>query len=163
MKKSYIIFGLIVIAVVIILVVMFLTGNQGGPAASAAPGDTASVNSTSGPSANSPAPAPASALAVNYTDSGFSPDTPTVHKGDTVAWTNNSSGPMWVASGVHPTHTLYSGTTLAEHCPDTAGTAFDACGGVSPGQSWSFTFQKTGTWSYHNHLRAGDNGIIVVQ
>jgi plastocyanin len=70
---------------------------------------------------------------------------------------------MWPASAFHPTHTVYSGTSLSEHCPDTAGTAFDACKGFLPGQSWSFKFTKAGTWKYHDHLNPGATGTIVVE
>jgi len=100
---------------------------------------------------------------VTYTDSGYSPSTITIKKGGTVTFKNQSSRSMWTASGVHPTHRVYSGTSLDEHCPDTAGTAFDACKGYLPGESWSFTFNKTGTWKYHDHLNPSDRGTIVVE
>jgi len=100
---------------------------------------------------------------VTYTDSGYSPNTLTIKKGETVTFTNQSSRSMWPASAMHPTHTVYSGTSLDEHCPDTAGTAFDACKGYLPGESWSFTFNKTGTWKYHDHLNPSDRGTIVVE
>ncbi len=100
---------------------------------------------------------------VIYTDAGYEPGTLTVKLGETVAWKNESSSGMWTASGVHPSHTLYSGTSLSEHCLDVSGTAFDACGSTQPGDSWSFTFNKTGTWKYHNHLKASHLGTIVVE
>jgi len=100
---------------------------------------------------------------VTYTNSGYSPNTITIKKGETVTFKNQSSRSMWPASAVHPTHTVYSGTSLSEHCPDTTGTAFDACKGFLPGQSWSFTFNKTGTWKYHDHLNPGATGTIVVE
>ena len=100
---------------------------------------------------------------VTYRDDGFSPATVTIAKGDTVTFANQSGGQMWVASGPHPAHTNYSDTTREQHCPDTADTSFDQCTAVAAGQSYSFTFQKTGTWKYHNHVGAGDFGTIVVQ
>ncbi len=100
---------------------------------------------------------------VKYTDSGYSPDIITIKKGDTVTWENESSSPMWTASGVHPTHTVYSGTSLSEHCPDPNNISFDECQKVGSGQSWSFTFTKTGTWSYHNHAHASDTGTVIVK
>ena len=86
---------------------------------------------------------------VNYSDSGFSPASLTVKVGDSVTWTNNSGKMMWVASNPHPTHSDYPG--------------FDELTGVSSGASYSFTFTKTGNWSYHNHLKARDLGVITVQ
>lgn len=102
-------------------------------------------------------------LVVTYTDVGYSPKTLRIKKGETVTFKNESSRSLWTASGVHPTHRLYSGTSLDKHCPDTSGTAFDACTGVVPGGAWSFTFAKTGTWNYHNHLNPSDIGTIAVE
>jgi plastocyanin len=100
---------------------------------------------------------------VTYTDAGYSPNALTIKKGETVTFKNQSSRSMWPASAIHPTHRVYSGTSLDEHCPDTAGTAFDACKGFLPSQSWSFTFNKTGTWKYHDHLNPGATGVVVVE
>jgi len=97
---------------------------------------------------------------VTYTSSGFLPGTVTIKVGETVQFVNKSSGTeMWVASDSHPSHTVYSGTTKDSHCPDTAGTAFDQC---TPGNTYSFTFQKIGTWGYHNHFLSDDKGTIIV-
>jgi len=100
---------------------------------------------------------------VTYTDSGYSPNALTIKQGETVTFKNQSSRSMWPASAVHPTHTVYSGTSLSQHCPDTAGAAFDACKGFLPGQSWSFTFKKAGNWKYHDHLNPGSTGEIQVK
>lgn len=88
-------------------------------------------------------------VTVNYTNSGFSPSTITIKKGDTVVFVNQSSGSMWVASNPHPTHTDYP--------------AFDEKAAVSSGSSWSFTFDKTGSWGYHNHKDPSSLGTIVVE
>lgn len=100
---------------------------------------------------------------IIYTDSGYSPSELTIKVGDTVTWKNQSSVEMWVASAMHPTHTLYSGTSLQEHCPDLDNNDFDQCKGVKSGESWSFTFDKKGTWKYHDHLTQGKFGSIVVE
>jgi plastocyanin len=100
---------------------------------------------------------------VTYTDAGYSPSTITIKKGETVTFVNQSSRSMWPASAVHPTHTVYSGTSLSKHCPDTTGTAFDACKGFLPGESWSFKFDKVGTWKYHDHLNPSSTGTIGVE
>lgn len=100
---------------------------------------------------------------VTYTNSGYSPSTLRVKVGATVTFKNESSRSMWTASAVHPSHMVYGGTSLVEHCPDIKGTAFDACTGIQPGNSWSFTFTKIGTWKYHNHLNPSDTGTIVVE
>lgn len=46
---------------------------------------------------------------ISMTASGFSPTSITIHKGDTVKFTNNDSSPHWPASNPHPSHTDYSG------------------------------------------------------
>ena len=100
---------------------------------------------------------------VIYTDAGYSPKEITIKAGDTVTWNNQSSGGMWTASGMHPSHVMYSGTSMDEHCPDTSNTAFDECVAHQKGESWSFTFTKAGTWRYHNHINASRFGSVVVQ
>jgi hypothetical protein len=67
---------------------------------------------------------------------------------------------MWVASNPHPAHTGYDGTSRQQHCPNTANTAFDEC---APGSTYSFTFNKVGTWGYHNHMNPGSQGTVIVQ
>lgn len=85
---------------------------------------------------------------ITYTDSGFGPREVTVKKGSTVAFINESSSVMWVASAPHPQHTIY---------PE-----FDQLKSVPKGGSYEFIFTKVGTWKYHNHMKATDFGGVVV-
>ena len=101
-------------------------------------------------------------VTVTYTDQGFSPKSVTITVGTKVNFVNESSGNMWVASAAHPTHTAYSGTSLSQHCPDTANESFDECAKDAPGTTFSFTFNKEGTWKYHDHLNASKFGTVVV-
>lgn len=101
-------------------------------------------------------------VAVTYTNEGFAPKTLTIKKGTTVTWTNNSSSNMWVASAVHPSHIVYDGNSLREHCGTNAQTPFDECKGDPAGATWSFTFEKVGTWGYHDHINASRTGSITV-
>ena len=101
-----------------------------------------------------------STVEVIYTNTkGFTPNNVSIKVGDTVKFVDKNSGAMWVASAMHPSHVVYSGTTLNEHCPDTAGTTFDQC---EKGAEYSFTFTKTGSWGYHNHLNARMFGKVNV-
>lgn len=100
---------------------------------------------------------------VIYGDAGYSPSILTIKAGDTVTFKNQSAQNMWTASAMHPAHILYSGTSLSDHCPDTANISFDACKGTPSGDSWSFTFTKVGTWSYHDHLHPALFGKVVVE
>ncbi len=98
-------------------------------------------------------------VTVNYTASGFSPENITVKAGSKVRFMNQSGKVMWVATDIHPSHSIYAGSTLREHCPDTSGASFDQC---ATGNDYTFTFAKVGTWKYHNHVNAGDTGVVTV-
>src|SRR3989338_2021783 len=102
-------------------------------------------------------------ITVTYTDFGYSSATVKISAGDTVAFVNNSSHPMWTASNSHPTHILYPGSDINKCSTALAGELFDACKGVAPGESWSFTFTQKSNWGYHNHLQTGHGGIIIVE
>jgi plastocyanin len=136
--------------------------------------NTTTATTTVDQGASSPAPttattsestaattSPAATQAITYDGKKFSPATLTIAKGTTVTWTS-SAGNMWIASDVHPTHTDYDGTTRSAHCA--AGYSgpkpFDECAG---GTTFSFTFDKAGTYTYHDHLSAGHTGTITVQ
>ena len=99
---------------------------------------------------------------IYLTESGFQPEDLTIQQGETVTWINNASNSMWVASDQHPTHRNYAGSTIYQHCQrgDQTGPAFDQC---SSGDEFSFTFEKTGQWAYHNHDSAVQGGTITVQ
>jgi len=105
-----------------------------------------------------PSTTPAVIKVIHFED-GFGPATVTVAKGSTVTWDNQSGGSMWVASAMHPAHAAYSGTTLAQHCNDAADVSFDQC---KNGDTYSFTFDKAGTWAYHNHSNASQFGKVIV-
>ena len=100
---------------------------------------------------------------VIFTDSGYSPSELTIKAGDTVVFKNNSTQGMWTASAIHPSHMVYGGTSLQEHCPDLENNDFDQCKSAQPGELWSFTFSKTGAFGYHNHVNISHLGKIIVQ
>ncbi|MBI2033670.1 MAG: hypothetical protein HYT13_01080 [Candidatus Liptonbacteria bacterium] len=94
---------------------------------------------------------------VNYNGQGFSPQTVTIKKGDSVTFANQSSKEMWPASALHPTHKVYPTTGGC------IGSTFDACAGIKPGESWSFALDINGSWKYHDHLNPTAFGTIVVE
>lgn len=177
-KKLYFLVGAIIVALVVFWVATnygknapavqgVQTGavsqnNQNGADTTALPTDT---NNTSNPPADLP-PATVTSpqtITVTYTDNGFAPSAVTVNQGDTVIFENKSSSPFWPASNAHPTHTVYDGTSLQQHCANPTSDTFDACRGIPPGGSWPFTFNKTGAWGYHDHLNPGQTGTVTVE
>lgn len=101
--------------------------------------------------------APAGENIITLTDAGFSPSTLTIKKGETVVFKNNSSGAMWVASAMHPTHDVYP---IKGGC---VSSIFDQCEAKVAGGSWSFKFDIAGTWKYHNHRNSDQFGMVVVK
>lgn len=123
-------------------------------------GSNASPAPTSEPAPDpktAPAPVnkPANSTEVTYSDQkGFTPNTVTIQAGQTVSWINNREArPMWVASDVHPSH---------EKLPE-----FDTAKVLGrfpkPGEDFSFTFEKSGTWTYHDHADASRTGTVIVK
>ncbi len=92
---------------------------------------------------------PAEASTVRITDDGFQPETIRISSGTTVTFENASSRNAWIASDTHPSHT---------DLPD-----FDAGRGYSPGESYTYTFEQSGEWGYHDHLRSFVTGLIIVE
>lgn len=111
---------------------------------------------------------------IEITANGFSPNEITINKGDSITWVNKDSKPRWPASARHPTHTMYSGVDysapgsyagseacISEGWPKTG--AFDPCKSLSSNESWTFTFEQAGSWSYHDHIVSGQYGKVIVK
>lgn len=153
--------SIIVIIIVVIAGVWYFVMQP--PSAAPVTSDTSNANALTAPAATATS---SQAVTIMYTGSGFSPANVTVQKGQTVTWVNQSSGKMWIASGVHPLHTLYDGTSVAQHCTNGApnsASVFDQCAATGAGSSFSFTFDKVGSWTYHNHTNPTSFGTVVVQ
>lgn len=86
---------------------------------------------------------------VSFTIDGFSPANVEISKGTTIIFTNDSTKPMWVASDNHPHHDI-----LPE---------LDQKGVAMPTETYEFTFDKLGSWPYHNHLIPTQKGTITVK
>ncbi len=86
---------------------------------------------------------------VTYSDKGFTPNEVIINVGDSVVFKNESSGSFWPASDPHPAHTELS--------------AFDARSAVAPGQSYTMTFEQSGSWGFHNHLNSSEMGNVIVR
>ena len=85
-----------------------------------------------------------------------------INKGDIVLFLNEGSSKSWPASDVHPTHTVYPNSGISKCGTVEEENIFDACKGLANGESYSFTFNEIGTWTYHDHLKPYVGGTIVV-
>jgi plastocyanin len=87
-------------------------------------------------------------VTVQYTAEGFIPKQLEVARGARVAFINTTDIPLWVGSDPHPFHSDYS--------------LFDAKRAYSKGEEFIFTFEHTGTFTYHNHEYSSDRGSVQV-
>lgn len=88
-------------------------------------------------------------LTVRLTENGFEPKEITVKSGVSVTFVNDSTKGMWVASDAHPTHQVLPG--------------FDQKKSVSTGGTYIYTFEKIGTWKFHNHVSSEMTGTVIVK
>lgn len=93
-------------------------------------------------------PAAMKEVTVTVTESGFEPATVTIKAGEKVTWMNKSGASVSINSAPHPTHEAYPPLNL---------------GIVKDGASVSLTFDKAGTYKYHNHLDPSQTGEVVVK
>lgn len=157
MNKTII--AVIVIAVIAVGGYFLFSGQPNQQETQSPPTEHSTASQPEQAPSQQPAQMPAERI-VRYTRDGYMPSILAITKRETVVFVNENGQSMWTASAVHPTHSLYSGTNLGKHCPDISGTAFDQCG---PGNEFRFTFTKSGTWKYHNHLNASHTGTIIIE
>ena len=90
-----------------------------------------------------------STASVSITKDGFVPATIQVKKGTAVTWINNDTNPHQVVTDPHPKH-----TNLKELDSDP----------LAVGESFTFTFEKTGTFTYHDEGNPLNmKGTVVVK
>ena len=89
-----------------------------------------------------------SAVTITLTEKGFEPREVTLLKGGTVTFRTTTGQQYWPASNLHPEHTIY---------PE-----FDSKLPIAPDKEWSFTFDRVGSWGFHDHMRSYFAGIIHV-
>lgn len=83
---------------------------------------------------------------VMMQDFRFVPDTVTIKKGQSVTWTNDDRRSRQVMSGAPPVMTAQFMSPMLEK-----------------GQSFSFTFDITGEFPYHDMVIPGATGTVIVQ
>jgi len=100
---------------------------------------------------------------IEYTSEGYVPNEVSIKKGDTVKWVNKSEVEMWPASAKHPTHEVYPGSGITKCGTSEEAGIFDACKGIPVDGSYSFTFNETGAWFFHDHLDSKKFGQVKVE
>lgn len=79
---------------------------------------------------------------------GFSPSEVVISRGTTVRFRNMSGVNFWPASDFYPQNSNYSD--------------FDPKRIIESGGEWSFRFDNTGSWGYHDHIKPIFKGVVVV-
>ena len=102
-------------------------------------------------------------MQAHEVSSGFSPKEITIFEGETVMFKNESAREMWPATAIHPTHTIYPGSSILKCGGAEKIRIFDSCQAVAQGESWSFVFGEVGSWRYHDHLQTRQTGKIIVE
>lgn len=97
----------------------------------------------------SPNITPAVTAVVSYGEGGFMPETLKVKAGTTVVWKSDGAEQMRIVSNPHPEHTDLKG--------------LDSKTTVSKGATYTYKFDKAGTFRYHNELEPEQNGTIIVE
>lgn len=85
---------------------------------------------------------------IELEETGFSPQQISINQGDSIEFKTKQGKPFWPASDLHPTHGIY---------PE-----FDPQEPIDADKSWTFTFNKKGSWHFHDHLNPFYRGTIIV-
>lgn len=88
------------------------------------------------------------AMTLSITSSGFSPAEVTVPVNGTVTFVNNDTQQHQPSSAPHPSHTEYPGLNSPV---------------LAPGQSFTATLTRAGTFKVHDHLNPGLRATIIVR
>ena len=133
------------------MIVLAACGGSTGSGSTPTPAQTGNTPTTA-PAGNTPtatATSSGATMAVSITSNGsfaFSPATITIKVGTTVTWTNTTSAPHTVTSD--------DGTTFDSGL----NTPIGANGGT-----YSFTFTKAGTFTYHCQIHPFMKATVIVQ
>ena len=85
---------------------------------------------------------------ISITDHGFVPSEITVDRGTSVVWRNETTDPHQIASNPYPERDDLPSLNSDSH--------------LQPSSEYSYTFDKTGTFGYHDYLRPTTSAKITV-
>ena len=147
MKHVSIIIIIVIVIALGLLVYFMFSGSPTSPSPKISASETplASFSESPGPSflpSETPLTTPSlQTQSVSISNFAFNPGSITIPVGATIIWTNNDSVP----------HTVSSDTNIF-----TSGT-------LNPGQTFRFTFNNKGTFSYHCSIHISMTARVVVQ
>lgn len=133
------IFAFIVIVVVVLVAIGVFALQKSNNGNSSYPTSNTPSKTSSSSTNNSP-----SGSTINIRNMMFTPSQITIQKGGTVTWTNNDT----------TTHTVID---------DLSNVGGPSSGDIAPGSSYSFTFNKIGSFQYHCRIHPSMRGTIVVK
>jgi hypothetical protein len=100
---------------------------------------------------------------IHMTENGFEPSSVKIEGPDrVVVFKNVDVQAHWPASNIHPTHGLYPDSHIDKCGTSDEAKIFDACRPIQPGESYVFTMQYAGDWTYHDHENPEFTGNIVI-
>lgn len=144
MSNKYIIVLVVVVVLLVIIRSFYFFGNQN--LGSSLPANTQNqnpINNSVPTKPKIPAQKPTPVINtvvrnVSISSFAFVPATITVKKGETIVWTNKDSTP----------HTVTGGDLLSNP--------------LGQGETYSFAYDKTGTFSYHCSIHPSMKGTVIV-
>jgi plastocyanin len=138
--------ALIIIIVIVVIAAVALTHKTNTPnpynSSTGTQSNTGTQNKTSSNQNN--VNQPSAVGSIDIKNMAFTPSQITISKGGTVTWTNND-------------------TTAHTVTDDLSNVGGPASGTIEPGQTYSFTFNKTGSFQYHCSIHPSMRGTIVVK
>ncbi len=138
MKKKGIYIGIAAVIVVVIIIVVARSGSKKST------GSTSATSSSAGTSsATSDTSGAVATTSVNITNYMFTPMVVSVKVGSKVTWTNQDQ----------VSHTVTADTASADAPSSSL---------IGQGQSYSFTFQKAGTYTFHCAVHPDMHGTVIV-
>lgn len=85
---------------------------------------------------------------VSITDQGFVPSEITITRGTSVVWRNETTDPHQIASNPYPERNDLPSLNSSSQ--------------LEPSAEYSYTFDKTGTFGYHDYLRPAMSAQVTV-
>lgn len=103
------------------------------------------------PTTNAPAPQAVAESIVTLNSDGLNPQSIKVNKNSKVTWINQDQKPHQIASDPHPTNSQLPGLVSTT---------------LTTGDSYSYVFTDSGTFTYHDHLdplNSAFQGTVIVE